>query len=192
MAATAKEITQYLEELEHGDPSAVGRLLPFVYDDLRALADAMFRDQRDNHTLQPTALVHETYLRLLGSTHKSYEGRRHFYNVAAMAMRQLLTDYARSRGARKRGGDRKRVVLEERAQEAQLDGLDLIALDEALEELARLDPRMARVVELRFLAGLTNKEVADILGMAERTVSLDWQMARTWLRRHLSDKPEEA
>ena len=180
------EITQILGELSHGEPSAAERLLPHVYEELRALAGSFFRQQRADHTLQPTALVHEAYVKLVGSRQSHWESRKHFFDVAAMAMRQLLADHARRQKAAKRGGDLSRVTLIDSGKPAphRMD-VDLIALDEALSKLSELDPRQGRIVELRFLAGLSVDETAEVLGVSARTVKLDWQMARAWLRREL-------
>ena len=174
------EVTQHLAELRSGDSSAADRMMPLVYAELRRMAGHLFRDQRANHTLQPTGLVH-----VRGD--EAYENRTHFYSVAAMAMRQLLVDYARQHKAQKRGGDRERVVLEEAEAEGK-QGLeiDLILLDEALDDLARLDPRQAKVVELRFLAGLSVPAPAEALGVSARTVTYDWRMARFWLENRLT------
>ncbi len=176
------QVTRHLADLGEDGAGAEQRLLPLVYDELRALAVNLFRQQQGHHTLQPTALVHEAYLRLVGSD--SYADRQHFFRVAAMAMRQLLVDHARARRAEKRGGDRQRVLLEEAGDEASRE-IDLVALDDALTELARLDERQARVVELRFLAGMSVPETAEALGVSERTVYLDWKMARVWLEQQL-------
>jgi RNA polymerase sigma factor (TIGR02999 family) len=184
------EITRYLQAMEEGDSSAMDRVLPYVYDDLRQLAEQMFQDQWRHHTLQPTALVHEAYLRIAKASGGGFENRKHFLKVAAMAMRQLLTDYARARNAEKREGGCQRVVLGEGEQGEEGDasgGVDLLALDEALRELAELDERQARIVELRFLTGLTVEETAEVLDVSERTVYLDWKMARLWLERRLEE-----
>ncbi|MCB9896460.1 MAG: sigma-70 family RNA polymerase sigma factor [Planctomycetes bacterium] len=178
------DVTQHLDALARGDRTAVDRLFPVIYGDLRALAADFFRG-RGPQTLEPTALVHEAYARLVGRDHDldGWTGRRHFYSVAALAMRQILVDHARARGAQRRGGDRQRVVLDESDLPATLTaGVDPLELDEALTELARLDPRQARIAELRFLTGLSVAETADVLGVSERTVKLDWRMARAWLR----------
>lgn len=180
------QVTRHLQELRGGDDSAAERLMPVVYAELRRMAGNLFRNQRASHTLQPTGLVHEAYLRLVRGGER-YEGRGHFLRVAAVAMRQLLVDYARERQRDKRGGDRDRVLLTPDA--AQTDGgleLDLLALNEALTELAALDERQAKVVELRFLAGLTLEETAEALGVSERTVGYDWRMARYWLEKRLT------
>ncbi len=148
----------------------------------------MFNNQRGSHTLQPTALVHGAYLRLVDCDHEDFQNRAHFFRVAAMAMRQLLVDYARTRKSEKRGGDRDRVVLADDSSEddSSATELDLVDLNDALTELAQLDERQAKVVELRFLAGLSPEETAEVLGVARRTVFLDWKMARHWLEERLA------
>lgn len=182
------QVTQILGEISSGDASAAQRLLPHVYEELRALAGSFFRQQRSDHTLQPTALVHEAYLKLVAYQDDSFRNRRHFFDVAAMAMRQLLTDYARRSKAAKRGGDALRVTLDDSsAVDFSKFDVDLSALDESLSKLSRLDSRQGRIVELRFLAGLSIDETAEILGISPRTVKLDWQMARAWLRRELKE-----
>lgn len=185
-----EEITRCLARLERGEPQALDELYPLIYDDLRALARSMFRDLPAGVTLQPTALVHESFLRLVGSQDRGWNNRRHFYNVAARAMRQLLADHARAKFTEKRGGARERVELDAVSDLGQPGvGLDLVVLDDALGELARLDERQARIVELRFLAGLSVEETANVLGVSERTVYLDWRMARSWLSKKLSAHP---
>ena len=180
------EVTQILERIRLGDTEAVDRLMPLVYDELRAQAGALFSRQRANHTLQPTALVHDAYLKLVGSGGGAIEDRKHFFRVAAQAMRQLLVDHARARGAEKRGGDQHRVQILEGA-EPEHPGLnfDAIELNDALSELAQLDARQAQVVELRLLGGLTASEPAEALGVSERTVFVDWRVARFWLEERL-------
>ena len=158
------------------------------------LADKVFADQWRNHTLQPTAIVHEAYMRLVKGQDGGWENKRHFLSVAALAMRQLLTDYARGRNSKKREGSHQRVLLDE-APEPATDGdaigdeagIDLAVLDEALTALAKVSERQARIVELRFLTGLTVDETADVLGVSKRSVYLDWNMARSWLQRRLSE-----
>ncbi len=182
------DITRALADLDKGDRTALDRVLPLIYGELRALAGSYFKRQRADHTLQPTALVHEAFLRLLGKTNPGWSSRKHFFDVAAMAMRQLLTDYARRHNAAKRGGDWARVTLGDVAGGSSLVDLDLFALDQALTKLKTLDERQSRIVELRFLAGLTVEETADVLDISPRTVKLDWHMAKSWLRQQLSDE----
>ncbi|HPF38993.1 MAG TPA: sigma-70 family RNA polymerase sigma factor [Phycisphaerae bacterium] len=181
------EVTQILRSLSAGDESAAQRLLPHVYDQLRALAGGFFRRQAPGHTLQPTALVHEAFLKLVSHPESEFSGRRHFYDVAAMAMRQLLADHARQRKTAKRGDGALRVTLDDSAAVAAtaLD-VDLVSLDDAMRKLGQLDRRQERIVELRFLAGLSVEDTAEVLGISPRTVKRDWQMARAWLRRELN------
>ncbi len=178
-----KEVTLCLEQIAQGDRSAVDRLLPHIYADLREIAGGIFRGQPAEHTLQPTALVHEAYLRLAKPDGPNWENRGHFLRVAALAMRQLLADYARARVTDKRGGGRERLVLDDNTPVTEHgSGIDLVELDAALAKLDQLHKRQARILELRFLVGLTHEETAQVLGVSERTVRLDWMMARKWLR----------
>jgi RNA polymerase sigma factor (TIGR02999 family) len=185
------DVTRYLAEMQRGDGSAADRLLPLLYQDLHRIAERFLQDQRRDHTLQPTALVHEAYMRLVKPGAEGWESRRHFMSVAALAMRQLLTDYARRRDAQKRRGGHVHVAVGELGESAlpapEENGCDLVALSEALEELRAMDERQARIVELRFLTGLTVEETAAVLGVSERTVFLDWKMARSWLERRLGE-----
>lgn len=164
---------------------AIEELVPLVYDELHRLAAAYMRDERGSHTLQPTALAHEAYLKLVDESEAGWRGRAHFFAAAARAMRQILVDHARARGAAKRGGGRERITLADAAGGPATAPLDLLALDEALADLARLSDRRARLVEMRFFAGLTNEEAAEALGVATATVEKDWYLARAWLRRRL-------
>ena len=172
-----------------GDPTALDDLLPRVYDELRALADAYMRRERAGHTLQPTALVHEAFLRLLRLPPGSVQNRIHFFALAAQAMRRILADHARRHRAAKRGGGAVRVPLElvEGGAPAAPAGDDVAAddLDAALEDLAKLDERQARVVELRFFGGLSIEETAEVLAVSIATVKRDWLVARAWLHREL-------
>jgi RNA polymerase sigma-70 factor (ECF subfamily) len=164
--------------------------MELVYAELRALAAAYARGQRPGHTLQPTALVHEAFVKLVEAPAGGWNDRAHFFAVAATAMRQVLADHARSRQARKRGGDWQRITLDGGELGQERDELDLVALDEALEELGRSDPRKLRVVELRFFGGLTAEEVARVLGVSLSTVESDWRTARAWLQIRLApDRP---
>jgi RNA polymerase sigma factor (TIGR02999 family) len=163
------------------EPDAWDRLLPVVYDELHAIARRHLRRQRAGHTLNATALVHEAYLKLADHTSVPYGSRSHFFGVASRAMRQVLIDYARRSGASKRGGELRRVPLDE-AEIAVTDRADtLLALDEALTRLSLLNDRLGRVVECRFFGGLTEEETAEVLGITERTVRRDWTKARLWL-----------
>lgn len=186
-----EEISVCLQRLERGDRTAIHELLPHIYGDLRNLARGLFGGQ-GNYTLQPTALVHEAYMRLAGTKNPGWKSKRHFYDVAAMAMRQLLADHARRRNAAKRGGGQGRVVLEDAELQAAAGDADLAALNDALEQLEELDPRQARVVELRYFAGLTIAETAEVLEVSKRTVDIDWKMARVFLSDALGeDAPEK-
>ncbi len=185
-----EDVTRALSDLQSGDRTAVNRVLPLIYDELRALAGSYFRRQRSDHTLQPTALVHEAFLRLVDGANTEWQSRKHFFDVAAMAMRQLLADHARRRGAAKRGGDLAKVTLGDPEAGSSMGNIDLIALDDALTKLAQLDERQGRIVELRFLAGLSVAETAEVLAVSERTVKLDWQMAKAWLRQELDEGKE--
>lgn len=179
------EVTQLLADWRQGDESAAARLLPLVYDQLRALAGSFFEHQAPGHTLEPTALVHEAYLRLASGSEQGWNDRKHFFNVAARAMRQLLADSARRRRAEKRGGGWARISLGSDPAAEALGDADLLTLDDALTQLSALDPRQGRIVELRYLTGLSVEETAEILGVSPRTVELDWRLARAWLRREL-------
>ena len=179
------DVTQILKRASDGDDSAVNRLIPLVYDELRALAESYLQTERPDHTLQATALVHEAYVRLIKQEDVEWQNRAHFFAVAAQAIRRILVDHARRHQRAKRGGDRKRVCLEENEVITEERELDLLALDEAMEKLAGLNERQSRIVELRFFGGLTAKEVAEVLGVSSRTVDGDWGMARAWLRREL-------
>lgn len=182
------DATAILHAMRDGDVAAAERLLPLVYEELRRLADAHFRRQPACHTLQATALAHEAWMRLVDQTDVAFNDRRHFFAVAATAMRQILTDHARRARAAKRGGAQTRFALSE-ADGARValpaDGVDIIALDDALSRLADLDPRKHRVVELRYFGGLSMEEVADTIGVSKRTVESDWRGARAWLLREL-------
>ena len=181
----SNEVTVLLGAIASGDNAAAGSLMPIVYDELRALAGAYFRGQRAGHTLEPTALVHEAFIRLTGNPDIAWESRGHFFAVASMAMRNVLADYARRVSAEKRGGGWSRVTLSSVASDGSAEA-DPVELMDALEKLEEIDERQARIVELRFLAGLTVDEAADLLGVSPRTVQLDWRMARAWLRRELA------
>ena len=183
------DVTQILSAIEQGDPSAAEQLLPLIYDELRKLARWYLSQERPGHTLQPTALVNEAYIKLVDQSRVDWQGRTHFFAVGARVMRNLLIDHARARGRAKRGGDWHKVTLAEGV--APFDARDLaperlLAINEALERLAELDERQARVVELRFFGGLTVPEVAQVLDVSPRTVEGDWTHARAWLKRELS------
>ncbi|MFQ5479619.1 MAG: sigma-70 family RNA polymerase sigma factor [Candidatus Binatia bacterium] len=182
------ETTQILLDLARGDEAAAKKLFPQVYDELRALARHFMQQERPDHTLQPTALVNEAYLRMIDQTRVDWRGKTHFMAIAAEMMRRILVDAARKRGAEKRGGDRCRVTLHEGQAEAEdAHDVDLLALDEALDALSSLSERQARVVELRYFAGLKVEEVAFALGVSARTVKGDWRIAKAWLRHRIGE-----
>ncbi len=181
------DVTAILQAWRQGDPDAPARLMPLVYAEMRRLARDHLRRERPDHTLQPTALVHEAYLRLVRQTEVDWKGRAHFYGVAAQTMRRILIDHARARLAGKRGGPQRAVSLDENVLAASDDrAAELVALDEALERLARVDPRKSRVVELRFFGGLNGAEAAACLDVSEKTVQRDWRIAKLWLYRELN------
>ncbi len=178
------DVTELLEAWRGGDARALDLLMPVVYDELRTLARSYLRRERPDHTLQATAVTHEAYLRLVEKTHPRWQGRLHFFAVAAQVMRRVLVDHARGRLAAKRGGDAIKVSLEDSdaAVEPQLDVLDL---DAALTRLAKRDERKAKVIELRYFGGLTARETAEVLEVSKETVQLDTRFARSWLNREL-------
>ncbi len=184
--SSASDATQVLAELAAGDQAAAQRLLPMIYDEFRALAARYLGRERAGHTLEPTALVHEAYMRLVDQSRVNWQGRTHFFAVGAQLMRRILVDHARHKHRVKRGGGRQRITLDEHVAISPQRDEDLLALDEALQKLAELDPRQAQVVELRFFGGLSVEEVATVLGVSKRTVEADWTMVRAWLRRELS------
>ncbi len=184
--ASPPEITAFLTEIRRGNESALDELLPVVYGELRRIAARYLHRERDDHTLQPTALVNEAYLRLVDQRQQDWRNRAHFFAVAAQAMRRILIDHARSRGKAKRGGGAYKVPLDDVLALAEERPEEMIALDDALRALAAVDPRKSRVVELRFFGGLSVEETAEALGVSEMTVMRDWSMARAWLHREMS------
>jgi RNA polymerase sigma factor (TIGR02999 family) len=181
----ADQVTELLVAWRDGQPGALDRLLPLVYGELRRQARAHLRRERPGHTLQPTALVHEAFLRLVGQRGAQWQNRRQFFAVASQAMRRALVDHARARSAAKRGAGLTRVALADAAQAAAPLDVDVLALDQALGRLERLDPRQVRVVELRYFGGLSAEEAAAALDVSLATVNRDWAMARAWLFREL-------
>ncbi len=179
--------TQLLIDASQGSRTALDQLLPQVYDELRRVAEAQLRNERAGHTLAPTALVHEAYIRLIAQDRVVWQNRAHFFALAAQAIRRILIDHARQRQARKRGGDWGRITLAGLPSDTPDDQVDLLALEEGLAELANLHERQARVVELRFFGGLTEAEVAEVLGVHRSTVADDWALARAWLSRRLAE-----
>ena len=182
----AQRVTELVRQLGSGDAAIAEELLPLVYDQLRAIAGGIFARQPEGHTLQPTALVHEAWLKL-GNRDEGWETRSHFFAVAARAMRQVLTDHARARRADKRGKGAQKVTFDEQLGTEPQDH-DLVDLSDALERLAEANERHAKVVELRLFAGLTVDEVANLLGVTSRTIKLDWRAARAWLQHALIGK----
>ncbi len=168
-----------------GDQNAPDRLMPLVYEELRHLALRYLQRERSDHTLQATGLVHEAYLRLVDQSSMNWQNRAHFFAVAAKVMRRILVDYARSHGAEKRGGDREKLEFDEAVSPSGERAVDLIALDDALQDLVTFDPRQSRIVELRFFAGLTNEEIGDVLAISPRTIKREWRLAKAWLRREI-------
>jgi len=187
MADAPGEVTLLLAEMRSGRKDALTRLAPLVYNELRRLAGRYMRDERTGHTLQPTALVHEAYLRLAGQDRANWRNRAQFMGIAGQLMRRILVDHARKRHAAKRGGTL--VTLDEgignqRSSGAQAE--EILAVDEALARLDRLDPQQARVVELRYFGGLSTEETAEAMGMSQRTVEREWATAKAWLRAQLA------
>jgi RNA polymerase sigma factor (TIGR02999 family) len=178
------DVTQLLSQWTDGDPRALDALLPLVYDELRRLARSYLQRERSDHTLQSTALVHEAYLRLVDQN-VSWQNRAHFFGIAAQMMRRILVDHARGRNSAKRGEGVCKVTLDEEIARAGQRDLDVIALDEALTNLARFDPQQSRIVELRFFAGLSIEDTSEILQISPATVKRDWAMAKAWLFREM-------
>lgn len=181
---SAREVTELLISLNAGDVRAADALVPLVYKELRRLAGHYLKYERKGHTLQPTALVHEAFLKLVEQD-TEWQNRNHFFAMAASLMRRILVDYARSHEAKKRGGAAEKVSLDDAFVFVKEKPSEVIALDEAMKELAEIDPRRAQVVELRFFGGLGNEEIAEVLGVHSNTVLRDWNLARAWLKTHL-------
>ncbi len=180
------DVTRLLEEWTRGDRDALNRLMPLVYGELRRMSSHYLRGERENHTLQSAALVHEAYLRLVGRQNVHWKNRAHFLGVAAQVIRSILVDHARARAAAKRGAGAVMLTVTELSAVTTQPEVDVIELDTALNELARLDPQQSRIVELRFFAGLTNEETAEVLGVSASTVKRDWTHARAWIYRALT------
>jgi RNA polymerase sigma factor (TIGR02999 family) len=188
----APNATLLLQRYGEGDRAAADELLPMLYEELRRIAGAHLAHERKDHTLQPTALVHEAWLRLVDQPARDLQSRQHFLSLAARVMRRVLVDHAREHGAQKRGGDATRVTLDGAVALYESRALDLIALNDALEALTSLDPELARLVELRFFAGCSVEEVAQVLGVSESTVAREWRLARAWLQDQLGDAAPDA
>ncbi len=193
-SAPHHDVTRLLAKASAGDDNAAASLFAVVYDQLRRLAASALRHERRDHTLQPTALVHEVYLRLVDEPGAWWENRAHFLAIASKAMRRILVEHARGRNAQKRGSGQARLSIDdvEPSVPETVEALDLVVLDDALARLFALDPRQGRIVELRFFGGLTVEETAAVVGTSPRTVKREWQISRAWLRREMArmEKPE--
>ena len=181
-----KGVTQLLEKWSNGDQSALDELMALLYDELRRLASAYLRRERPDHTLQPTALVNEAYMRLVDQRHTTWQNRAQFFGIAAQLMRRILVDHARAHYAAKRGGPQYAISLSQVDRFARQPDVKLLALHDALDELATIDPQQGRIVEQRFFGGLSIEETAEVLGVSHATVERDWKMARAWLRREMN------
>jgi RNA polymerase sigma-70 factor (ECF subfamily) len=181
-------ITEMLIELTDGNKEVVNHILPHIYDELRKLASSYLRKERSNHTLQPTALVHEAYMKLIDQNRVKWQNRAHFFGIAAQVMRRILMDHARKHQAEKRGGEFEKLPIEEEILIVSHDkSAELVALDDALEELAKLDPDKAKIVELRYFGGLSIEETAEVMGVSVPTVNRHWKMAKAWLFSQISN-----
>ena len=181
------KLTETISAAGSGDPRAAAELLPLLYNELRSLGKALMRNQPAGHTLQATALVHEAYAKLVGSTDPGWDGRAHFFGAAARAMREILVDQARRRGARKRGGEHKRHSLENELPAITSPVDDILALDEVLTKLESQDARKGQIVMLRFFSGLNMQEIADTLEVSKSSIERDWRYIRAWLYKELDD-----
>jgi len=180
------DVTRLLNKAQNGDKESLDKLLPLIYDELRRVAANQLRAERENHTLQATALVHEAYLRLLEQQEVDWQNRAHFFSIAAEMMRRILVNYAVQRNAKKRGDGVTRISLDDAISFSNGEtDLDLVSLDAALKRLAEFDENQARIVELRFFGGLTIEEVAEVLDISESTVKREWKMAKAWLKTQL-------
>ncbi len=181
------EITVLLNDWSQGDEFALEQLMPLVYEEMRKMARQYMRSQRIGHTLQPTALIHEAYVKLSGADERNWKNRAHFFGVASQAMRHILVDYVRSQKFQKRGGDAHKIELSEAMLVSNERASGLVELDEALKALSKLDERKGRVVELKYFGGLSNEEMAEVLNVSSKTIIRDWQFARSWLLREMSN-----
>lgn len=179
--------TELLHRVESGEQRAAEELLPLVYEQLRSTAGRLFASERLEHTLQPTAVVHEAYVKLINSPSKNWESRDHFCAVASIAMRQILTDYARARRSQKRGGDRRREVLTNIDSADTSASIDALALEETLEVLTEIDPEGARVVEMRFFGGMTHEQIARVAGVSVQVIERRWRRCRAFIRSRMRD-----
>jgi len=185
---TTENVTQLLVELSNGNHAVVDALLPLIYDELRNLAANYLRRERRDHTLQPTALVHEAYLRLVDQRSVNWQNRAHFFGVAAQLMRRILVDHARAHNAEKRGHDFQKLSLDENIDKADERSAELIALDDALKELAEIDEQKSRIVELRYFGGLSVEETAEVLDVTPVTIKRHWRMAKAWLHGRMQNE----
>jgi RNA polymerase sigma factor (TIGR02999 family) len=178
-----KDVTELLIKLTDGSTHALDELLPLIYDELRVLANKYLRRERSDHTLQPTALVHEAYMRLIDQSQVRWQNRAHFFGVAAQMMRRILVDHARRHKSEKRGGEFEKMQIEEEILVVSTNekSLELLALDEALENLAKIDPQKSKIVELRYFGGLSVEETAEVMGVSPVTIKRQWRMAKAWL-----------
>ena len=179
-------VTQLLQQYRNGKREALDALFPLVYDELKRLAASRLRDERHDHTLQPTALVHEAYLRLIDQHSSDWQNRAHFFGLAAEMMRRILVNHAVKRNADKRFGNQTRLALDEAISFANERDVNLISLDEALNELVKFDEQQAKIVELRFFTGLSIEETAEVLGVSDSTVKREWRMAKAWLNQQIA------
>lgn len=180
------DVTKILRDWNEGDPNAPERLMPLVYDEMRRLARTFLSRERDSHTLQPTALVNEAYLRLVDQTRVNWQNRAHFYGIASRMMRRVLIDHARAHATEKRGGGTIRLSIDDVQVSLEERATSFVALDDAMKRLEQMDERKCKVVEMRFFGGLSDEEIAEVLGVTTRTVLRDWKTARLWLYRELS------
>ena len=185
----SKGLTQLLIDVGNGQDGALNQILPHIYDELRRLAGYYMSRERRDHTLQPTALVHEAYLRLIDQRRVDWKNRAQFFGLAANMMRRILVNHARDRAAGKRGGDAVKVTLSVAPGVFEAPELTVLALDEALEKLAQVDERKSRIVEFKFFTGLTTEEIAEVLGISSATVEREWKFARAWLYNALAGRP---
>ncbi len=186
LEADSRRVTLLLNQWSDGNDAALDELMPLVYDELRTMAKRYMSGQNKGHTFQTTELIHEAYLKLAGGEKKDWKNRAHFLGVAALAMRHILVNYALSKQSQKRGGDQQKITLEENSMVSTERSAEIVALDSALSDLAVLDERASRVVELKFFGGMTNEETAEALKVSTETVKRDWHFARSWLLRKVA------
>jgi RNA polymerase sigma factor (TIGR02999 family) len=188
-AGSAPDVTQLLANWSQGDQGALDKLMPLVYGELRRLASSHLRRERSNHTLQSTALVHEAFMRLVNQQDVQWRNRAHFYAIAAQMIRRILVDYARSQHAEKRGSGAVKLALDDAMAVPQQADMDLLGLNDALDQLAELDARQSRIVELRFFAGLSIEETAEVMNLSPASIKREWNTARAWLFREMTRRP---